>query len=180
MGEYATRKSDNQEIKIGTCESMYYLRLEDKNKVIPERRSEFGKFFRIPFPDEDNVLPGDYDTPFRGFLLAGFQCQELAETAGNIQLSHKNGYLLNLPCYHGEKLPEGINIFWNGKDPNSYELKHLKETKNGIFPVVGCKYCSSIWSFDWADIWEYLSEELKERFIDYSGDILFKELTQEA
>ena len=34
MGEYARRKSDNESIKIGTCESMYYLRYEDRDKVI--------------------------------------------------------------------------------------------------------------------------------------------------
>ena len=31
MGEYA--KYNNQEIKIGTCETMYYLRYEDRHKV---------------------------------------------------------------------------------------------------------------------------------------------------
>jgi hypothetical protein len=36
MGEYATRKSDNEYIKIGTCESMYYLRFDDINQVVYE------------------------------------------------------------------------------------------------------------------------------------------------
>lgn len=35
MGEYAKRKSDNQKIKIGTCQTMYYLRLEGRNQVEP-------------------------------------------------------------------------------------------------------------------------------------------------
>ena len=36
MGEYAIRKSDNDCIKIGTCEDMYYLRYEDQDKVTPD------------------------------------------------------------------------------------------------------------------------------------------------
>jgi ferredoxin hydrogenase len=33
MGEYAKRKSDGLEVKIGTCASMYYLRYEQRNEV---------------------------------------------------------------------------------------------------------------------------------------------------
>ena len=42
MGEYAIRKSDNDCIKIGTCEDMYYLRYEDQDKVTPDSGSGFG------------------------------------------------------------------------------------------------------------------------------------------
>ncbi len=31
MGEYAKRASDGVEVKIGTCEAMYYLRFEDRD-----------------------------------------------------------------------------------------------------------------------------------------------------
>ena len=65
MGEYAIRKSDRESIKIGTCEDMYYLRYEDQDKVIPDECSDFGYRWRIPFPDEDHILPGDYDSGFR-------------------------------------------------------------------------------------------------------------------
>ena len=58
MGEYA--KHDGHEVKIGTCEDMYYLRLEDCRKVQPIPNSLNpatceGLRFRLPFPDEDNV-----------------------------------------------------------------------------------------------------------------------------
>ena len=65
MGEYAIRKSDRQSIKIGTCEDMYYLRYEDQDKVTPESGSDFGFRWRIPFPSEDKILPGDYCGGFR-------------------------------------------------------------------------------------------------------------------
>ena len=35
MGEFAIRKSDMEEIKIGTCERMYYIRWDDRNNVMP-------------------------------------------------------------------------------------------------------------------------------------------------
>jgi hypothetical protein len=75
MGEYAKRKSDGQEIKIGTCEDMYYIRFEDRFKVSPLdgntdiSREPEGCRFRLPFPDEDNILPGDYEDFNRGLRL---------------------------------------------------------------------------------------------------------------
>jgi len=67
MGEYA--KFGNSEIKIGTCEDMYYLRFEDRYKVRhlpgnvdPNKDSEAAHLrFRLPFPDEDHILPGGYE-----------------------------------------------------------------------------------------------------------------------
>ncbi len=153
MGEYAERISDGEEVKIGTCESMYYLRFEDRNKVRhvsgnvnPSRDSEAGQLlFRLPFPDEDGVLIGEYDPPERGLRLwrelpcawckgSGGDCQrckgkghdgtedfadpETVSDPGIIQLHNDSGILVNLPCYHGHQLPElggGAKAFWNGK-----------------------------------------------------------------
>lgn len=76
MSEYAKRKSDGEEIKIGICEEMMFLRFEDKDKVIPVKGSGFGYRWRLPFPDEDNTLPGDYKAS-RGIPLIGdFTCSE--------------------------------------------------------------------------------------------------------
>jgi len=66
MGEYAYRKEDNAHIKIGTCESMYYIRYEDRNKVKKDEFSldcskETGLYWRLPFTDEDGIKPGDYE-----------------------------------------------------------------------------------------------------------------------
>lgn len=67
MGEYAKRLSDGEDIKIGTCEEMYYLRFEDRFKVahIPgnvdiARHPEDCRF-RLPFADEDKLEPGEYE-----------------------------------------------------------------------------------------------------------------------
>ena len=74
MGEYAIRKSDGESIKIGTCEDMYYLRYEDRCKVTPEEGSGFGYRWRLPFPDEDCIRPGEYGSGFRGIELTTGTC----------------------------------------------------------------------------------------------------------
>ena len=187
MGEYATRTIDNQEIKIGTCSSMYYLRYEDRTKVNPQRGSlnpaqENNLRFRIPFPDEDHILPGDYDNYNRGYALHGYSAPDLIKYPGNMQLRHDSGLLLNINCYHGEKLPERteeIKPFWNGKAWYFYELKHIKNTNEGIKPVIGCRYCSEMWLCDWSDIMDYITDEaLKEKFINYSGDEFFSNMIE--
>src|SRR3972149_6581787 len=109
MGEYAIRKSDKQEIKIGTCENMYYLRYEDCDKVKPLPGSEIGFRFRLPFPDEDEVLPGKYEKYNRGERLFketdqdAEQLEIQGDDTGIIQLSHPCGLLINVPCHHGRK-----------------------------------------------------------------------------
>ena len=73
MGEYAIRKSDNQEIKIGTCEYMYYIRYEDRNKVSPlpnntDCSKELNLIWRLPFPSEDHIQIGNYE-PFNHVIF---------------------------------------------------------------------------------------------------------------
>lgn len=65
MGEYARYGRDD--IKIGTCENMYYLRADQAHKVTPilpgnvdpVRQAEHLRF-RFPFPSEDEVPPGEF------------------------------------------------------------------------------------------------------------------------
>ncbi len=177
MGEHAIRISDNTEIKIGTCEMMYYIRYEDRNKVRRDENSldcskENGLFWRIPFPDEDNIKIGEYEAYNRGFLLQGFKVEDSDKDKGIIQLSHESGLMLNVTCYHGEKLPEStaeIKPFWNGKDPNAYELISIKNNPTEIRYVVRCKFCRKMWSYTWDDIKDYISDPiLKARLEAYN------------
>lgn len=68
MGEYAIRKIDGQEIKIGTCESMYYMTFRQwaEKQVIggdtPSKNLLNAINFRLPRLDERAILPGDFDT----------------------------------------------------------------------------------------------------------------------
>jgi len=72
MGEYIKYKG--HEIKIGTCESIYYASYQKYEKVLQEgqlsavlgnappeayAKPDSGYRFRFPFPDEDKLLFGD-------------------------------------------------------------------------------------------------------------------------
>lgn len=188
MGEYAERKNDGQRIKIGTCESMYYLRFEDQDKVRPDDSSGFGYFWRLPFPDEDDILPGNYQGHLKGYRLfkqdgfyplasdypsyVDFSDPETITDPGNMQLIHKeSGLLVNIKCYHGEQLPKGSEDFkpsWNGKS-HALELSSIRSTSEGLFPVVSCRFCGKMWRYDWAEILPYVQDkELKSRLTAYS------------
>lgn len=205
MGEYAIRRSDRERVKIGTCETMYYLRFEDRHKVqhepgnVDPENDPDGLFFRIPFIDEDHVSIGEYNPHGRGLRLShrdaepshyafdretnerkavyfnsDFADQELAATPGNIQLYDRaSGLGVNVACYHGIKLPEGtkeMRPFWNGKGW-SLELAHLKAMREEgeivIYPVVHCRHCRSMWRYTWAELWNDIPADMRERFKEY-------------
>lgn len=186
MGEYAIRKFDNQRIKIGTCASMYYLRYEDRNKVRDEDapKDTLNLYWRLPFPDEDHLRPGEYQDYCRGirlyrqgkpdhmgrtFGVEDYANPALADHHGTIQLAHESGLLVNVNCHHGEKLPasgEGVDVHWNGKS-HSYELSSIKNTAEGVFPVIRCRHCNTKWRMDWADIWDYIPEDMRVRLERY-------------
>ena len=194
MGEYARRKSDGERVKIGTCEEMFYLRWDDVGKVsqVPnslDPATTAGLFFRLPFPDEDQMQPGDYTDHTRGYRL-GWQEDDgtargsywndwtpegIAEMKpGLIQLSHKSGLLLNVQCHHGAKLPDtgpDVKAHWNGKS-HSFELIHVKHVGGGVLrPVYHCRHCGAMWSMDWAEILPFcgLNAEMLRRLEDYAA-----------
>jgi hypothetical protein len=188
MGEYATRKSDGARIKIGTCEDMFYLRFEDREKVaavsgsvdVNDEKTAGELRFRLPFADEDDILPGDYEDYNRGLLLhkgnEWFSDPETVEQPGNIQLHHQgSGLLINVPCFHGIKLPEvqkPMQAFWNGKG-HSFELSSLRAIeKNGqliLMPVAHCIHCRQPWRYQWADMWDYIDPKMQERLAQYKA-----------
>jgi hypothetical protein len=68
MGEYGTYLGNN--IKIGTCEDMYYLRADQRHLVKAAALHDLTDIrFRFPFPDEDHRQPGDFDDYDRGLTV---------------------------------------------------------------------------------------------------------------
>ena len=180
MGEYA--KFNGHEIKIGTCECMYYIRYEDRSRVQAEPNSvdpatQKNLFWRLPFPDEDHLNPGDYPDHNRGVRLfsrehGDFREESCIDDTGNMQMTHPSGLLANIKCYHGLKLPESSDdagFHWNGKS-HSFELVLIKNTTDGIRAVYHCRHCRQMWSTDeWETILPYiLDEKLRERLSAYS------------
>ena len=165
MGEYAMHQG--QEIKIGTCEDMLYLRWEDRYQVQPMRGNvdpgvDSGLRFRLPFPDEDCLLPGYYTDAFRGQRLYN----NAGDWLGAPEMETKPGLLLNIPCYHGMRLPDlgpDVRVFWNGKG-HALELTSVKTMGDGsVVPVVTCLHCRSAWRMTWDEIWDYIPEPLRAR-----------------
>lgn len=190
MGEYA--RFNNDSIKIGTCEDMYYLRLSDAHRVQPVRGNvdpvkDKGLRFRLPFPDEDDIQPGHYQEYNRGLRLyqmvksevnpkqkfaADYSPDWLKEAKpGSIQLTHDSGLLVNVPCHHGVKLPEitGATVFWNGKS-HSMELSSIKTLEDGsVVPVVKCRHCGEAWRTTWDEVLPFIGdEEMKARLAIYA------------
>ena len=187
MGEYAKRRSDGQRIKIGTCEDMYYIRYEDRHKVghepgnVDVARDADGCRFRLPFPDEDDKQPGEYDEYNRSQRLyrkcgvgqssyhEDFADESLVDKPGLIQLHHESGLLLNIPCYHGIKLPEvhsTMRAFWNGKSW-SLVLSSLRVADGKLWPVVRCRHCGEAWRYEWSNVWEFIPYEMQIRLREY-------------
>jgi hypothetical protein len=196
MGEYAIRVSDNERVKIGTCEDMYYLRFEDRGKVLhlpgnvdPANDKDASQIrFRLPFADEDGVAIGEYDKYDRGERLwkkipnplpGGMTCEEFSDDTtasdpGTVQLSHPCGLLVNVPCYHGEKLPESSNdvrVAWNGRSwfLELYQLRPvLEDGQLRVYPVIHCRFCGHLWRYQWADVMEWIPEPMRSRLAVYA------------
>lgn len=75
MGENAIYRG--RQVKIGTCENMYYLRADQVHMVTPAQysvdpvRHRDSLRFRFPFPDEDRIEPGHFADFDRGLTVAG-------------------------------------------------------------------------------------------------------------
>ena len=186
MGEYTHRKSDNEYIKIGTCDAMYYLRWDDIDKVESPGYSlrDPGHWFRLPFPDEDKLQPGDYYNHERPVPLVpytdpdtGAQIPfELPEVApGTLQIRHEgSGLLLNVACHHGARLPEcgpDIQPHWNGRTSINWVLYMVKnDADEGLIPIVKCLHCRDTYRAPWAAVLPHiLDTTLRDRLTDYAA-----------
>ena len=179
MGEFAQLKRTRETIKIGTCEDMYYLRWEHRELVRPIHGNvdpadpALTLRFRLPFPDEDSVDPGAYTDHSRHILMPGYSPKWLAEAKpGLLQIHHPSGLLVNLPCHHGHRLPEGVKAFWNGK-AHHLALVQVKwdAASQRLLPVVGCVFCHDKWVAEWENVLPYITDEgLHKRLKAYAGE----------
>ena len=154
--------------------------------------SGFGCRWRLPHPSEDKILPGEYADPyFRGDgripltranvvgdngedeTIIFEPKKEVVEHPGSMQIHHQSGLLINLKCYHGIKLPEAggdvSSIHWNGKTSHWWDLVCLRETEEGLHPVVQCRVCGHMYRETWSAVLDFIrDEELKRRLMSYA------------
>lgn len=120
MGEYATYAG--QEIKIGTCENMLYLRADQRGlvgrlpgNVDPLDESALAHLrFRFPWPDEDRDKPGAYESAFRHLGISLAFSQPLDFDHGSVQFVASVGMLCSLPCPLGPDARKDIAVIKNG------------------------------------------------------------------
>lgn len=119
MGEYA--KFAGRDIKMGTCEDMYYLRAEQVPQLRPlpnslnPRDPEVLQVlrFRFPWPDEDGTEPGAFDRYNRTAAVHDVQLPEGVEH-DLVQFVAQAGYLVSLPCPEGPPATHGLQVHRNG------------------------------------------------------------------
>lgn len=146
-------KYNGQVVKIGTCEDLYYLRYEDRQKVEPMPGSldpsgdaRFVCRFRFPWPDEDGIAaPGmdneghDYD---RFVAVPGAEVPE-GVRHNSVQFKADAGYLCSLPCPESGNTPEGLTIHRNGF-AGAVHLCQVKPLKDGrVVPILRCGGCGT-------------------------------------
>lgn len=171
MSEYATRKIDNTEFKIGTCEDMFKCRYDQLGEITYPYMSD-NLYWRIPTPDEDGTLPGDYNNSLLrdgGYIpwklridTSKFSNDDIAgmQQTGTIQLKEPRiGLLVNIRCPHGlpieqfkiNKESTVISIGYNGRQDTLY-LKGLKNEPSELKVLLECSACRHMWSFSFNEI----------------------------
>lgn len=154
MGEYATYNGES--IKIGTCESMYYLRSDQRHLI---RDYDFASClssirFRFPFPDEDNIEPGHFEDYDRGVKIPGWELPDDFAEHYSVQFTSTAGYNLCIPCPESPGTTRGFTTEVNGLRVNRngfnggpvvLQQKHC----NGLLvTVVSCKACGAAWRLE--------------------------------
>lgn len=157
MGEYA-RHPQLGNVKIGTCEEMYYLRHGQRHDVAPVAGNvdpsgpdRFGLRFRFPWPTEDGTLPGQFADPMKSLHIPGLVAPEGVEHHA-VQFRCDAGYLLSLPC------PETLPVDGNGVTryhdarlmKNGYRgAVHLVQQKPApdgtLMAIMQCGTCGAKW-----------------------------------
>lgn len=108
MGEYAL--FGGEEVKIGTCEDMYYLRFDQRHLVkhvpnnvnVMDPKHFKALRFRFPFPDEDGVPPGSFSNYNRGLRVDGVRIPTAIEHR-EVQFTADAGYVVSIPCPESEE-----------------------------------------------------------------------------
>jgi len=153
MGEYA--KYNGQQIKIGTCESMYYLRADQAHlvqamsgNVNPITDCESIRF-RFPFPEEDGCKPGSFDDFQKTVGLYGLPVETSFEHH-TTQFVSQRGYLTSLPCPETVIQDAAIKNLRFARNANNGPMRIVQQKVfNGMLvTVLECGGCGIAWRLE--------------------------------
>lgn len=152
MGEMARFKGE--EVKIGTCEDMYYLRADQRElvKALPHNVDPVNDAdvlrFRFPFPDEDKIEPGAFENSFRSVVIPGATPPEGVEH-DSMQFRHDKGYLISLPCPEaGESPVYGMHKVHRNGFAGAVKLCQQRFFNGFWVPVFECGGCGAKWRIE--------------------------------
>lgn len=169
MGQYLGQR------KIGTCEMMYYMRLEEAQELAEQGAKDndgisFTEYladgqtkFRFPFPDEDQGIPTDckYD---KSFMLP----------AGDIEVEHDTICVSNsidrthnvnifLPCPYSQEFKAlGLKTSTGGPGEQMLNVRMQAIRDGRETTIFECARCGNLQRFDDED-----TAKIKERAIEY-------------
>ena len=165
MGEYAKYKGET--VKIGTCESMYYLRADQAHLVtaldgnVDPVKDIDGIRFRFPWPDEDGTEPGAFEDFDRSIEIPGIKSPAGVDHY-SMQFRADAGYLVSLPC--PEQGTEGLvsltsdgsdhpyRVHRNGHSGGAAELVQQRYWEGRLVAVAKCGGCGCRWRMpEWSD-----------------------------
>lgn len=199
MGEYAKNIKTGEEVKLGTCEVMHYCTLGQRKETDYHWNYNYRWYWRLPlvpamkkgnyswqwvFDYEcKHAGDGNYeDWKYSSQTIINDEkfwksvekdCPDsIEENAGFFQLHHDCGMLLNVPCYHGYKLPENtgdIKVFWNGKTPYQMRLSHIVTEGKDVKVEISCNACGRSWSVSIDELEDLMTYEEMERVSDENG-----------
>jgi hypothetical protein len=151
MGEYATH--NQQSIKIGTCEDMYYLRFDQRQLVrhepgnvdVNHAETAAALRFRFPFPEEDEVQPGCFDDYSKSLIIPGAIAPEGVDHR-QVQFTSAKGYNCCLPCPESTG-PHPVKTHRNGF-PGAVAITQQRLVGRQLWTVCECKGCGTKWRCD--------------------------------
>ncbi len=142
MAEYC-----GEQIKIGTCCDMYYLRLDQRFQVakVDGSVNPTGPFmselrFRFPFPGEDLVAPGDFEDHRKGVSITVPNISDYVDH-GSIQFAAKPGYLVSLPCPEAGEV-NGYHVARNGF-PGNLRIVQQRVVDGKALLICECAGCGA-------------------------------------
>lgn len=170
MGQYYKGK------KIGTCENMYYIRMEfakkraevggrdDDGITFAEMLIDDATRFRFPFPEEDHLANDIIDSPTTPSVKFGIGSIEVEHVEMCISSNSRNLSNVNifLPCLHSKAFKNLLQIIQTSPIPECEVSILFQAMRNGKEKTIfGCVRCDAQQWFEDKEI-----EELKAYFID--------------
>lgn len=158
MGEYVNH-AQLGDIKLGTCEDLYYTRFEQLQENIalslllckpgnlkPEEylNPEKGFRYRFPFPDEDQIEIGDFNDYNKSVEILLDYSVEFDHEKVCLSISKKGTSNSNIniyvPCPYSENF-KSVDVCYRSDHRQSIEIIQQKQIDKELWTVIRCPYC---------------------------------------